>query len=318
VSITIQKPGVLNTVQDLGRFGYRRFGINPNGAMDRTAVRLLNTLLGNDENCAVIEMHFPAGEFSFENQTIFSVGGADFRPRLGDKDICNWTAYEAEPGDVLSFPTKQLGNRAYLAVSGGFEIPPWLGSASTNLAAAAGGFRGRRLQNGDRLFCNDQRDPTDAKLGTSIIPTYCLSPTIRMTVGPEYDLLTGGSVEHLFSRQFTISRESDRMGFRLHGPTLNRLYDVEMISSGATFGTIQLLPDGQMVILMADHQTTGGYPRIGNIVETDLPLIAQLNAGDKVYFELIDLAGAQQLIVAFERELAFLRTGLRLRAAVKL
>ena len=286
--------------------------------MDRTAVRLLNTLLGNNENCAVVEMHFPAGEFLFNVATTFAVGGADFGPRLDGTDVSDWMVHKANAEDVLRFTNKRFGNRAYFAVAGGFEVPTWLGSSSTNLTAGAGGLEGRRLQNGDRLNCDVRSASIGAELGPSLIPAYSSLPTIRVTTGPEYDLLTGGSIEGLFSQQFTISRESNRMGFRLNGPMLHRLYESEMLSSGATFGTIQLLPDGQTVVLMADHQTTGGYPRIANIIETDLPLIAQLGAGDQVRFELIELADARKLIIAFERELAFLRTGLQLRHVEKL
>lgn len=286
--------------------------------MDRTAVRLLNILLDNEENCAVVEMHFPAGEFLFEKPTSFAVGGADFKPRINDREISNWAICEASSGDILNFPNKRVGNRVYLAVGGGFEIPMWLGSSSTNLTACAGGFEGRRLQNGDRLPCDGRSASTGVRLGPSLIPPYDPSSSIRVTAGPEYDLLTGEAIEALFSHQFEIAPESNRMGFRLNGPTLHRLYEAEMLSSGTTFGTIQLLPNGQTVVLMADHQTTGGYPRIANIIETDLPLIAQLGAGDRVRFELIDLSEAQKPILAFERELAFLRMGVRLRSSQKL
>ena len=318
MSIAVQKAGILSTIQDLGRSGYRCFGINPNGAMDRTAVRLLNTLLGNNENSAVVEMHYPAGELFFEKPTSFAVGGADFRPRLNNIEISNWTSCAAKTGDVLRFAGKTFGNRAYLAVGGGFEVSQWLGSASTNLTAAAGGFAGRRLQNDDRLSCNGRKPLVGLRLGPSLIPAYSGSPVVRITPGPEYDLLTGSAIEELFLKQFKITPESNRMGFRLAGPVLNRLYESEMLSSGTTFGTIQLLPDGQMIVLMADHQTTGGYPRIANIVETDLPLIAQLAAGDHVRFELVDLPQAQKMILDFERELAFLRMGIRLRSSEKL
>ena len=318
MSVIIQKAGILSTIQDLGRFGYQRFGINPNGAMDRTAVRLLNTLLGNDQNCAVVEVHFPAGEFLFDEAAVFAVGGADFRPRLSGVEIPNWTSHLARSGDVLAFADKTCGNRAYLAVAGGFEIPKWLGSSSTNLTAEIGGHEGRRLQNGDLLQCDSRKIASGNRLGPSLIPPYCSSPEIRVTPGPEYDVLTGGSVEALFSGSFAISPDSNRMGFRLAGPLLFRLTESEMLSSGTAFGTVQLLPNGQLVVLMADHQTTGGYPRIANVVEMDLPLLAQLGPGDKVAFSMIEHSEAERVLLGFERELAFLRSGLRLRSAEKL
>jgi antagonist of KipI len=318
VSVIIQKAGILSTIQDLGRFGYQRFGVNPNGAMDRTAVRLLNTLLGDDQNSAVLEMHFPGGEFLFDDATVFAVGGADFRPRLSGDEIPNWTSHMAKSGSVLAFAGKTCGNRAYLAVAGGFEIPKWLGSASTSLTAEIGGHKGRRLQNGDRLQCDGREIASGNRLGPSLIPPYCSRPVIRVTPGPEYDVLTGSSVEALFSGSFAISSDSNRMGFRLAGPSLFRLSETEMLSSGTAFGTIQLLPNGQLVVLMADHQTTGGYPRIANVIERDLPLLAQLGPGDKVEFSLIAHSEAERLLLDLERDLSFLRTGLRLRSAEKL
>ena len=224
----------------------------------------------------------------------------------------------AKSGSVLAFAGKTCGNRAYVAVAGGFEIPKWLGSASTNLTAEIGGHKGRRLQNGDRLQCDSREIALGNRLGPSLIPPYCSRPVIRVTPGPEYDLLTGSSVEALFSGPFAISSDSDRMGFRLAGPSLFRLSETEMLSSGTAFGTIQLLPNGQLVVLMADHQTTGGYPRIANVIERDLPLLAQLGPGDKVGFSLIAHSEAERLLLSFERDFAFLRTGLRLRSAEKL
>lgn len=318
MSIIVQKAGILSTVQDLGRFGYQRFGINPNGAMDRNAVRLLNILLGNDQNCPVVEMHFPAGEYLFGHETFFAIGGADFRPHLSGTEICNWTTYTAQAGDTLNFSDKRIGNRSYLAVAGGFDVAQWLGSASTNLTAKAGGHEGRRLQNGDRLECDLSHIFAGNRLGPSLIPLYSSLPTVRITCGPEYDLLTGSSVEELFSETFSITSDSNRMGFRLAGPPLSRLSSFEMLSSGTTFGTIQLLPNGQLVVLMADHQTTGGYPRIANVIEMDLPRLAQLGPNDKVQFSLIELSEANRLLLDFERDLAFLKTGLQLKSMQKL
>ncbi len=154
MSILIQKSGLLSTIQDLGRTGFRRFGINPNGAMDKTAVRLINILIGNDETKAVLEMHFPAPEFLFEEGTIVALGGADFGAKLDDKLIENWRPYFIEKNQTLNFTKKVFGNRAYLSIKGGFKIEKWLRSASTNLTAEIGGFEGRSLQKNDRLIFN--------------------------------------------------------------------------------------------------------------------------------------------------------------------
>ncbi len=146
MSIIIQKSGILSTIQDLGRIGFRRFGINPNGAMDKTAVRLINILLGNDETEAVLEMHFPAPGILFEEDMIAALGGAEFGAKLDDKLIENWRPYFIKKNQTLIFTKKAFGNRAYLSIKGGFKIEKWLGSASTNLTAEIGGFEGRSLQ----------------------------------------------------------------------------------------------------------------------------------------------------------------------------
>jgi len=315
MSVLIKKAGILDTIQDRGRFGYRHLGVNPNGPMDLTAARLLNTLLENDENAAVIELHFPAGEFVFEQAAAFAVGGADFGAKLCDQVISNWTIQIAAKGDALKFRKKTCGNRAYLAIAGGFEVTNWLGSASTNVVAKAGGHNGRRLEIGDRVgFASTTSAAAFISvrtLGPSLVLKYSRSPRIKITTGPEFDRLTGLSQEALFSEQFTITKNSDRMGFRLAGPELHKLTSDEMLSSGTTLGTMQLLPDGQIIVLMADHQTTGGYPRIGILASVDIPLMAQLGPGDEVTFDLVEHAEAERLAVRFEKELAFLRTGIR-------
>jgi antagonist of KipI len=317
MSLLVTKEGLLTTVQDLGRYGRRSFGVNPSGVMDRTATRLLNLLLGNNENDPVLEMHFPAGEYLFEHATNFAIGGADFSGQLSIEPIANWSVIRANAGDLLKFTRKTSGNRAYVAIKGGFAVQPWLESASTSLVTSTGGFYGRRLCTGDRIPIAGTGEPMpqpSTRIGNSLLPNYAPAPRLRILAGPEFDELTGKSQHEFLTNKFDISPRSDRMGFRLSGPPLHRLSDSEMLSSGTTFGTIQLLPDGQMIVLMADHQTTGGYPRIGTIASIDLPLIAQLGPGNKVSFELIDQVEAERLVIKLERDIAYFKTGLRVRS----
>jgi antagonist of KipI len=313
MSLLAAKEGILTTVQDLGRYEYQRFGVNPSGAMDRTACRLVNELLRNDPNAAVLEMHFPAGEYLFESDTKFAIGGADFGVELSGATLANWSVCSANAGELLGFRRKNLGERAYLAVPGGFEVTRWLGSSSTSLVTSTGGYQGRRLLTGDRLrwhSCNEKLGARpERKLGYSLLPPYTQHPIVRATRGPEFDMMTASSIETLFSERFVVSKNSDRMGFRLNGPSLFKLSDTELLSSGTTFGTVQLLPDGQLIALMADHQTTGGYPRVLTIVSVDVPLAAQLGPGDDLSFELIDIAQAEELAAEFERRVSFLRFG---------
>lgn len=313
MSIVIRSNSLLTTVQDLGRDKFRRFGINTNGAMDKTAVRLINILLGNNENEAVLEMHFPAPEILFERQAVIALGGANFGVRMNGQEIENWRPIFVEKGKVLSFKQKKSGNRIYLSVKGGFKVEKWLGSASTNLTAKIGGFEGRSLKKNDRLFFNQKihggKVRTNYKISNNLIPAYNHSPTVHVTAGAEFDKLNGQSREDFLSQNFTIQSESDRMGFRLKGVKLDLMEKFELLSTAVSFGTIQLLPDGQMIILMADHQTTGGYPRLAHVVQSDLPLLAQLGAKDEVNFQLIGLAEAENLILSIEKDLNLLRVG---------
>jgi antagonist of KipI len=315
MSLFFKKAGILTSVQDLSRNNFRRFGINPNGAMDCTALRLINILLGNAENEAVLEMHYPAPEIVFEENTVFALGGADFAPFLDETPIENWRIHFAEKGCVLKFTGKSFGNRAYLSVAGGFRLEKWLTSASTNLKARTGGFHGRKIMESDKLPLNRSANAEirnlTPKISNSLLPIYSKFPTVRVIEGTEFGLLTGVSQEDFLKNSFTITQNSDRMGFRLSGNPLYLLQEKELVSSAVNFGTIQLLPDGQLIVLMADHQTTGGYPRIGNVFSMDLPLLAQLGANEKIAFQLISVEEAENAVCKFENELNFLKTATR-------
>ena len=309
MSLLINKPGILTSIQDLGRTGHRALGINPSGVMDRTAAVLINTLLGNSRNEAVLELHFPAGEIQFETECSFAVGGADLGPLLNGIEIANGTAVAASAGDVLTFTGPRLGARSYLSVAGGFMVEEWLGGKSTNLIAGVGGFGGRSLAKGDRIEFACPRVTPKRSIGPSLIPRYSPFPTVRVIAGAEFDLLTAKSEQDLLGAGFTLTSSVDRMGYRLKGPGLHLLHAKEMVSAAVTFGTVQLLPDGQLIVLMADHQTSGGYPRVANVIGPDLPLLAQLCPGDGVSFHLVDIGEAEREALDFERQLAFLRVG---------
>lgn len=318
MGIVVEKPGILTTVQDLGRDRYRRLGINPGGVMDRTAARLVNILLGNDENETVVETHFSAAQLRFEANAVIAVGGADLGAELDGDAIASWQPVIAMQGSVLRFAERALGNRAYLAVAGGFAVERWLGSSSTNLAAKIGGLEGRRLAIGDTIGFQKEIGELafvrPYEIGPSLLPFYSRFPTVRVIAGAEFERMKGTGKELLTGHDFVIGKASDRMGFRLEGEPISLKKPVELLSSAVSFGTIQLLPDGQLIVLMADHQTTGGYPRIAHVISQDLPLMAQLGPGDKVAFHLIEHAEAEQLAVDFERELRFFRVGCKFQA----
>jgi antagonist of KipI len=320
MSITILSNSILTTVQDLGRFGARRYGINPGGAMDAKALRLINILLGNNENEAALEIHFPAPQIRFDSDVIFALGGAEFGAVLDDLPIDNWRPVFAKAGSVLKFAKKKRGSRCYLSIKGGFAIEPWMNSASTNLKAQVGGFHGRALKKDDVLKFRRREtedgstltvhsSPFRYRVSRSLIPFYNPFPTVRVIPGAEYELLSQEARDEFIGQNFSVGLRSDRMGFRLEGKPLMLDTEHEFISSPVSFGTIQLLPDGQLIILMADHQTTGGYPRLAHIISEDLPLVGQLGAKDGLGFHLVSIEEAEDLMFNFEKELCLLKTG---------
>lgn len=283
--------------------------------MDQTATRLINILLNNNENEAVLEMHFPAPLIVLESNVIASIGGGDFSPTLDDQPIENWRPFYAKKNSVLKFTRKTSGNRAYLAIKDGIKISDWLESSSTNLAAKIGGIQGRKLEAGDRIDCKKKvkrQKSEQYRISNSLLPRYSPFPTVRITPGAEFESLSEKGRNLLLNQDFTISNSSNRMGFRLAGEPVTLSQNIELVSSAVSFGTIQLLPDEQLIVLMADHQTAGGYPRIAHVIGHDLPLLAQLGANDKVAFHLTDTETAENLALKFEKDLNFLRVGVKL------
>lgn len=316
MSILIRKAGLLDTVQDLGRVGYRSQGINPGGVTDRAAVRILNTLLGNKEAAPVIECHFPGPELEFKADAVVAIGGANFAPATDEEVLPSWTAVKLSAGSVLRFTSKKFGARAYIAVSGGgFVCDEWLGSCSTNLFAKAGGHLGKKLEAGDELGVPPipAVDPGYA-LGPGMIPAYGHGLELRVTEGPEHHLLTAQSENDFFKEEFIVGRDYSRMGLRLSGAQLGMISDEELVSCAVTPGVVQLPSGGEPVVLLADCQTTGGYPRIASVISTDLSLAAQLEPGDKVRFRSVSMETALGLRRRFEKDLSFLRLGIRFKA----
>ncbi len=307
------KSGILSTFQDNGRNGFRYLGINPNGAMDKMAVRLLNILLQNKENEAAIEIHFPYPELLIEKDCLIAIGGADFLPYLIDENhnteqVTNWQCTWIKAGSTLKFKKRIWGQRAYIAVKGGFSVKEWLGSKSTNSLLDFNAIK-PNYQVETEAYSKPDFLPY---LGFSVRPSYFASPIIRLTKGNEHDFLMAGARKILEEEIFTISQNSNRMGFRLIGKALSLENKIELISSAVDFGTVQLLPDGHLIILMADHQTTGGYPRVGNVVSVDLPVLAQCGAKDMIRFKFISSAEAEELLILREREIRKLRATIQL------
>lgn len=315
MSIQVETGGVLSTIQDSGRIGYRSFGVNPNGWMDSFSARVGNLLIGADHAAASLEFHFLAPTIRFELAAVIALTGADFAPRINGQPVSMWTALSVSAGDVLSFKRPLWGSWGYLAIQTGLDLPSCLGSRSTNLAARFGGLEGRRLNAGDQIkFCSE----TSQLIGgfATVSPhfrfRYLMEDSrIRLLPGPEFELLDEAAKRTLTEGVFQISGNSDRMGFRLNGPKIQSPAG-SMVSSAVTFGTVQLLPDGNLIVLMADHQTTGGYPRIATVIAADLPRLAQKHAGQTIEFEMSTFDEAEFEFLRLEQEMNYLKSALKL------
>lgn len=320
MSLLITRNGLLDTIQDVGRYGYQHLGINAGGVMDSVAMRVANMLIGNDPSEAVIEMYFPAAEIVFESTVLIALAGADFSATVNGEEIPTLHPVMVREGSILRFGKQQKGSSICLSVQGGFIADEWLHSYSTQLKVKAGGYHGRALQKNDRIQLK-QKPQYDFSAGDhffEILPwqaktTDFYTDGIRFIAGNEYDGLTDSSKTKLTTELFTISRESDRMGYRMQGELLQLVESKEMISTAITRGTIQLLPNGQMIILMADHQTSGGYPRLGHVIGADIPSLAQMRPGEKISLQEISIADAEDIMLKQEMNLRQLQNACNFR-----
>jgi antagonist of KipI len=313
MSIKIIKPGICSTVQDMGRTGYRSLGIGTGGVMDYFAVLAANYLAGNNEQTPVIEMHFPAAEIFFTTDALICIAGANFDAHVNNEPVQMHQPCLIKKDSTLSFKKCINGARAYLAIHGGMVVDSWLGSYSTHLKTAAGGFKGRMLQKEDVITINNTGIEMSNKkitLSPKVINTvYDNLATLRCIAGPEWNLINVASANNFLQATFAITNQSDRMGYRLKGENLYLNNPEELISSPVSFGTIQLLPNGQLIILMADHQTTGGYPRVANIITTDLPKLAQLPVNNTINFKLVSVNEAEDMLILMHQKLDEIKTG---------
>lgn len=300
MSLQLTRSGLLDTVQDMGRYGYQHVGINPSGAMDRFSAQLANALLGTPLQAPVVEMHFPAASLLFEKPAVICLAGADFEPVINDKSIPLCQPVVVGRNSVLQLQQMRSGARVYLSVWNGLQMEQWLGSYSTNLKAGAGGWKGRALQTGDQIPFKKERALLLQEKEVKPLPWKAARPesllpdAIGFIEGAEWHWLTEEAKKNIQLQPFRISSLADRMGFRLSGKELPVKNNRSMLSSGVSFGTMQLLPSGQLIVLMADHQTTGGYPRVGHVISAALPVLAQKKPGEEIRFRKVSLAEAEQ------------------------
>jgi antagonist of KipI len=328
VSIRVARPGLLSTVQDLGRPGLQRHGVVVGGAMDTTALRVANLLVGNAQDAAAVEATLLGPTLEFDDEHLFAIGGADLGAHLDREPVPPWRPCKASPGSVLSFTGARTGCRAYLAVAGGIEVPRVLGGRGTDLRAGIGGLTGRALTAGDvlpvgtpsanaRRWLADlsarARRVADWGAGRSLFEGGPAEPVVRVVRGLDYDLFDEASRAALVEAAFQVSAQSDRMGYRLEGPRLTLQRPRELLSAPIALGTVQVPPNGQPIVLMADRQSVGGYPRIAQVITADVALLAQAPLGAHVRFREVSLNEAQALYLERERDLRQLATATQLR-----
>ena len=305
--ITVVKPGWLTTVQDRGRDGYQQYGVPVSGAMDRYSYIVANRLIGNRDHDAALEITLKGPELLFEKESVISVTGADLTPSVNGVVIPLWTSLLVKAGSTLSFGPRRGAARCYVAIAGGIDVPLVLGSRSTHVSSHTGGINGRALAQGGVLMGGVPSSHTSTTIGRSLPerlrPVYSNGATLRILPGPQRESFTTQTFEILTTSSYQLSNQSDRMGYRLIGPKLAQAGAGHHISDGTAMGALQVPQDAQPILLMADRQTTGGYPKIAVVISADLHLAGQLTPGDTLRFCETTLSEAQAVLKAESKEL---------------
>jgi biotin-dependent carboxylase-like uncharacterized protein len=288
----VLQPGALTTVQDKGRFGFQKFGMGTSGVMDRAAYAAANWLVGNAENAAVLEMTLMGATLEFLSEGRVAITGANMTPLLNGEPVPKYQTFAVKSGDVLKLGVASNGCRAYLAFAGGIDVPVVMNSRSTNMKCALGGFEGRALKVGDEL----DRLPSEFNEARKLPEVeYPREFTVRFVPGPQADMFSEACMTAFCTAEYAVSAQSDRMGARLDGEKLVAINGTDIVSDGIAFGSIQVSNSGQPIVLLADRQTTGGYAKIGTVISTDLPLLAQSMPGAKVHFAKVSVGEAQRI-----------------------
>jgi len=303
--IEVRAPGLLSTVQDLGREGFGPVGVSPSGAADPIALRLGNRLVGNAEDAAALEMTLLGGTFVFPEGALIALTGADFGAESDGAALPLWSSIKMGKGQTLCTGSTRSGVRCYLCVRGGIDVKPFLGSSSTHLLSGLGGYGGRALRKGDVLRIG-------AALGSFRKKTIAarklelLQPrkVLRATPGPQTELFSDAAQKIFYGSTYLVAEESNRMGLRLEGAPLPVGEQGEMATEGVSLGAVQITPAGSPIILFVEQQTTGGYAKIANVISADLSSLGQLRPRDEVRFESVDWHTARRLLIEQEKLLA--------------
>ena len=299
-ALFVADPGLLTTVQDLGRFGHQRVGVPPSGPMDRVAFLVANRLVGNPDGAAAFECTIKGPRLEVRQAATVAVAGAPMGFTVNGQAAAPWTAVAVRPGDVIGFQMASAGCRAYLAVAGGIDVPPALGSRATYLRGRLGGMGGRALQKGDAL-------PVGAAAGAAREgrmvpearrPPYPAERECRVILGPQDDRFTAEGIRAFLEGVYDVTPQADRMGYRLNGPEIPHVRGHDIVSDGIPLGGIQVPGERQPIVLLVDRQTTGGYTKIATVIGVDIGAIGQTRPGHRVRFRRVTLAEAHAARVA--------------------
>jgi antagonist of KipI len=321
MSLIVERAGFLTSVQDLGRVRFREFGVSSGGALDSFGLRVANLLVGNDGGAAGLEITLGGLQLRFEDERVVTWCGGEFDVRIASTPLPAGHAAHVKAGKQLKFGRPQIGCRAWLAVSGGLDVPVILGSRSTDLRAQFGGFQGRLLRDGDSVSLVPRTGPSSpaTRISSLTAPHDWVSPakhtpTLRFIRGVDWNRFNAATLELLTTETFAVSSDSDRMGARLDGPELKRVDEGDLISEAVVPGTIQVPPSGKPILLLGDCQTIGGYPKIAYVITVDLGVAAQLRAGDRVRFSEVSLTDAHRHLLERKREFDRFRVGIGLQS----
>lgn len=317
MGIKIANGGFLTTIQDMGWFGYQETGMAVSGVMDTRSASLANILVGNDVNEAVIEVTMMGPMMEFTKDNMVAVTGGDLGAKLDGKPMPRYEAVLVKAGQVLSFAGMFSGSRAYVAFAGGLDVPVVMGSKSTNLKSKVGGLEGRKLGAGDEIgFAAPKTwlpNMKDRKLEPDDFAAREI--TLRVLMGPQDDYFTEKGIATFLGSTYTVSNEYDRMGCRMQGEIIEHKNGGDIITDGISFGAVQVPSHGNPIVMMADHQTTGGYTKIANVISVDLPKLAQCMPGFKIHFEKVSIEEAQDLYCAEKAGFKDLKESLEVRTA---
>lgn len=316
MGIKIANGGFMTTIQDMGRFGYQETGMAVSGVMDTRSASLANILVGNDETEAVIEVTMMGPMMEFTKDNIIAVTGGDLGAKLDGKPLPRYEAVLVKAGQTVSFAGMFSGSRAYIAFAGGLDVPVVMGSKSTNLKSKVGGYEGRKLGAGDEIGFAAPKTwlPNMSKRKLAPDDMTAREYTLRVVMGPQDDCFTEKGIATFLGSTYTVSNEYDRMGCRMQGDIIEHKNGGDIITDGISFGAVQVPSHGNPIVMMADHQTTGGYTKIANVISVDLPKLAQCMPGFKIHFKKVEIDEAQDLYCAQKEEFAALKEALNTQA----